>query len=312
MFLLLTGMAFAEESVLIDFAELVGAEDGEHAGTLMDYSTVAGSSFSDDEKAAMKVSLAIENWEVELAGSSNFVKNNTYSLVKEAPVKETAKENAGLTVMGVRINFPINHFNSWALVKPPFEIPAYATAEAVEGEAEPAVGDKYVNKGVIKNVGVLKSLDVNVLGRNHPYHLSVVLEDENNEQTVIPVGYLDFDGWRTITWENPNYIKEVRNREIFQRPLYPKTAPLVKLIGILVKRDAAQEGGDFISYLKDVTITYDKAVLELESDIDDEGVWGILEEREEARRNAELSRLGNLQVLRYLESQKMHKEDQAN
>lgn len=309
MFLLLSGMAFAEESVLIDFAELVAAEDGEHTGTLMDYSVVAGSSFTDEEKAAMKVSLAIENWEIELASSSSFVENNTYSMVREAPVKETSKEHAGSTVMGVRIHFPTQPFNSWALVKPPFEIPAYATAEAEEGGEEPEVGEKYTNMGVVKNVGVLKSLKISVLGRNYPYYLSVVVENADNEQTTIPVSYLDFDGWRELTWENPNYITEVRNRELKQRPLYPKTAPLVKLIGVLIKRDAATEGGDFVTYIKDIKVTYDKAVLDLESDVDDEGIWGINAEKEMARRNAELSRLGNLQVLRYLEEQKMHKEE---
>jgi hypothetical protein len=56
---------------------------------------------------------------------------------------------------------------------------------------------------------------------------------------------------------------------------------------------------------------YDKAVLSLERDIDDESTWGILQKREEARRNAELKRLGNIQVLRYLEQKKMHAEKPA-
>ena len=65
------------------------------------------------------------------------------------------------------------------------------------------------------------------------------------------------------------------------------------------------EGGDFITYLKDVQMKYDEAVLDVQSDIDDEAVWGILEERERERREAEFRRLGNLQVLRYLEQQRM-------
>jgi len=308
-FLLLSGFAFAEESVLIDFSELVGDDTGEHAATMMDFSSVAGSSYTDEEKAEMKISLAIENWEVDLASSSAFIENQTNSLVKSAPVSETSKDYAGTTVMGVRVKFPEAPFNSWAMIQPPFAIPAYATDEETEGAQK---GEKFTGFGVVKNVGVLKSLEISVLGRNFPHHLSVVVENQDSEEIVIPLGYLEFDGWRTLEWKNPNYVTQVRNRELYTRPLYPKTSPLVKLKGILIKRDAAEVGGDFVTYVKDIKVTYDKAVLDLETDVDDEAVWGILDQRESERRNAELERLGNLQVLRYLEAKKMHMDDQTN
>ena len=82
-----------------------------------------------------------------------------------------------------------------------------------------------------------------------------------------------------------------------------------KIQSLVFYKNASQEGGDFIAYVKDITITYDKAVLDTSRDINEEEVWGILNEREEARRTAEFSKLGNLQVLRYLEQKKMHKED---
>jgi hypothetical protein len=133
-----------------------------------------------------------------------------------------------------------------------------------------------------------------------------VLQDENNEQREVFMGYLNFDGWRDLTWMNPNYVSDVRNRELRQFPLYPNLAPMRKLIGIRIYRDAMMEGGDFITYTRDITVTYDRAVLQLERDINDERVWGILQEREAARRDAELRNLGNIQVLRYLEQRKMH------
>ena len=117
--------------------------------------------------------------------------------------------------------------------------------------------------------------------------------------------YLQFDGWRTLTWNNPNYITDVRNRELRKFPLYPKGMPYLKLVGIILYRDAAQEGGDFVTYFKDITITYDKAIIATQRDINDEAIWGILQQRNEARRLAELRRLGNIQVLRFLEKQKM-------
>ena len=57
--------------------------------------------------------------------------------------------------------------------------------------------------------------------------------------------------------------------------------------------------------MKDIKVTYDKAIIDTQRDINDEAIWGILQQRNEARRMAELKRLGNIQVLRFLEQQKM-------
>ncbi len=293
----------AEEATLIDFAVLTAdTETGENEATTIDFSDKAGTSFTDEEKAQMKTSLAIENWDVQLSSSSRTVVNQRYSLTKEAPVKDTARQNAGETIMGVRVHFPEEMYNAYALIKPPFEIPAYYS---------PDDPDKFNNFGVVKNVGVIKSISMNVLGKNFPHRIGVVLKDQNNMEQTIVINDLEFDGWKTLTWQNPNYIDEVRNREIKKFPLYPKTAPNYKLVGIAVFRDAMHEGGDFVTYIKGITMKYDLAVLSLESDVDDESIWGILEQREDARRNAEFERLGNVQVMRYLEAQKMHQEPEG-
>jgi hypothetical protein len=299
--MVVSGMTIsAEESVLIDFASLTAdTETGENEATMVDFSDKAGTSFSEEEKERMKTSLAIDNWDVKLSSSSRTVANQRYSLTREAPVKDTARRYAGETIMGIRVHFPLESYNSYAVVKPPFEIPAYYTPE------EP---DKFNSYGVLKNVGVIKSISMNVLGKNYPHRIGLILKDQNNMEQTIILNNLEFDGWKTLTWNNPNYIEEVRNREIVKFPLYPKTAPNFKLIGILVFRDAMHEGGDFVTYVKDISMVYDLAVLSLESDVNDEEIWGILEQREESRRTAEFERLGNIQVLRYLEAQKMHEE----
>ncbi|MBN2510810.1 MAG: flagellar filament outer layer protein FlaA [Spirochaetales bacterium] len=298
----------AEEAVLIDFAILTAdTDDGQNEATVIDFADKAGSSFTDEEKLAMRTSLAIENWGVVLASSSRTVENQRYSYTKEAPVKETSRKYAGETIMGVRVHFPDEPYNSWAMIKPPFEIPAYEKKDDAD-----LYGDKFTGYGVVKNVGVIKSVSVNILGSNFPNGLGLVLKDQNNQEQIIFVDYLDFDGWRTLTWENPNYIEEVRNREIQKFPLYPRTAPMRKLIGLVFYKDSTQSGGDFITYVKDITMTYDLAVLTLESDVDHEALWGILDQRETSRRTAEFERLGNIQVLQYLEKKKMHQETAIN
>ena len=123
--------------------------------------------------------------------------------------------------------------------------------------------------------------------------MAVVLIDEQEQTQQVPLGSLDFDGWREITWNNPNYITEVRNREIKKYPLYPRSAPSITLDSLQFYRDAMQEGGDFISYVKDVKVVYDLAVIQdVDTDLNHEEVWGILAQREEERRNAEPQPLG--------------------
>lgn len=308
--------AFADTSVLLDFATLVpDTEFGEHEATLVDFSQQAGTGFTEEERNAMKTSLAIENWEVNLASSSQTVNNMTKSMTKAVPVNEDAAQFAGETILGVRVHFPEDPFNSYAIVTPPYEIPAYMRRTVlqddgtlVEDETD-LRGSKFDGYGVVKNVGVVKSISANVYGSNFPNGFGIILKDQNNDEQQIFMSYLDFSGWRTITWNNPNYIDEVRDRELRQYPLYPRSEPMRKLVGLVFYKDAAQQGGNFISYVKDITITYDKALLETARDINEEEVWGILQEREEARRTYEFSRLGNLQVLRYLEQQKMHREE---
>jgi hypothetical protein len=324
--LLVASVGFADRSVLIDFSELlpdvtVGAatEANEHEATMIDFSEVAGASYDEEIKKRMKTSLAIENWYVKLASSARTVANQALSYTKEAQLKPTAKpfdgeEMAGKFVMGVRIHFPLPNFNSYAIITPPFEIPAYQVATQLQGdtlvEVEGDEGTKFDQYGVVKNVGVLKSVEATVYGSNFPNGFGLILKDQDEKEMTIYLDHLQFDGWRKLVWNNPNYITEVRNREIRKFPLYPKSEPFIKLIGLILYRDSMQEGGDIVTYVKDIEITYDLALLETQRDINDEAIWGILTARQEARKRAELRRVGDMQVLRSLEKEKMHKEEE--
>jgi hypothetical protein len=268
----------------------------------------------------MKVSLAIPNWDVVLASSSRTNLNQSLSMTAEVPVAKG--QFAGKTVFGVRIHFPSESYNSWARVKPPFEVPAFeSTAVDAQGNITPAKADangltrfegSYDSNtkvktalGVVKNVGTIKTVAVNVKGLNFPHGLSLVLKDADGNEKVIFMGYLNFDGWKELRWDNPAYVNDVRNRELRIFPLYPKSVPFVKFDGFVITRDAASEGGDFVAYFKDVKVLYDKAVLNAdEIDINDEDVWGIVSSKEAERKLYESRRFGHEQVLRYLERQK--------
>jgi type IV secretory pathway TraG/TraD family ATPase VirD4 len=161
---------------------------------------------------------------------------------------------------------------------------------------------------VVKNVGTIKSVAVNTYGLNFPHGLNVLLLDSQGNEKAVFMGYLNYDGWAELTWNNPQYIMDVRNRELRIYPIYPTSTPFVKFAGFRLDRDADQEGGDFVAYFKDVKIIYDKAVLDTDRDIDDEALWGIIRDRETAKKVFEMERFGHNQILRYLEAQKQATE----
>jgi len=320
------GILSAESSIWIDFTNLEA--DDEIGGrkvnkeTLVDYSTGQIFQGFEGKRSEMVVSLALDEWELLLASSSQTVENIHYSLAKEVTSKKFGK------VLGARIHFPAGDYNSWAMVRPPFEIPAYQhptrwdngelknlTQEEIDqantGNNKKPGESGYVDKnskfdtrGVVKNVGIIKEIKVQVYGANYPHGLSLRYKDQNSEVHDIFMDHLNFDGWKEIVWTNPNYISEVRNREMRVYPLYPQAFPFVKFLGFIIHRDGSTVGGDFVVYFKDVNVIFDKAVITEEKDIDDEVEWGILSAREEARRSAEIKRVGNIQLLRFIEKQK--------
>jgi hypothetical protein len=310
------GTVFADENVLIDFSNLVpdiipgqNGDMTQNRQTVMDYSTTAGTDYTADQKAAMKTSLAIPNWAVDLASSSRNVDNDINSYAK------VSASRAFGNVMGVRVRFPVASYNSWASVKPPFDIPAYEFSDVNEetGEITDAPPDNFSvtasrfenGYGVLKNVGAIKSMAVQVYGINAPHSISALLIDGDGRSQTIFLGYLNFDGWATLSWENPQYINEVRSRAIRIYQLYPSFASYVRFGGFIIQRDGSNEGGDFVTYFKDVRLVYDKAQLEDPGrDIDDESEWNIIKEREASRQKNEFANFGKSEIWRFIEGEK--------
>jgi hypothetical protein len=335
--MLLAGQAVvAEESVLIDFttldADILPDGDGtpqENRRTVMDYSIAAGATFTAEQKTLMRTSLTLPRWEVVLNASAKNSESTAKSRVVSAPVRESAEVPfAGKNVMGVRIFFPESPVNANAKIVPPFEIPAYEPyaprddngipqtdsdeARAAKAAswyqfqsdygAEDALSPGY---GIVRNVGTLKAIKVSVFGNSFPHGLYVILKDTDDVERRYFMGYLNFDGWKELQWNNPYYLSDVRVRELRVYPVYPRGLPYVKFIGFQITRDSRDVGGDFISYFKDISIIYDKAVLNTERDIAEEDLWQIVTDRERTKQQMEIQRFGFKQVDRFIEKEKM-------
>jgi hypothetical protein len=265
----------------------------------------------------MKTSLAIENWLVKMSSSSATVGNQSVSKAKESASK------ANGTVLGIRTLFPNANWNSVVTIKPPFEIPAYEPVGEGGGDAAATDGGDGSSEraskfeggyGVVKNVGTLKSVAVNVYGLNFPYKLYLILLDGNGKEIPIDMGSLKFQGWGELRWDNPRYADDVRDRQLATAPIYPQDSALLKFGEFRIIKGGNQPGGDFVTYFKDVKIIYDEAVLPEDRDIDDESIWQIETARENDANKAEQARQSNQLYLQALDKKKQATEtftDQA-
>lgn len=339
--LVAVGSVFADDKSLIDFRELAAEQSDEEVidngtldregnpklrpaksqnpGTLVDFSNQAGARATDEQKAAMQTSLAIENWDVVFTSSSRTLENERLSYTREATSKTGSADGGEATVMGVRIHFPVEAYNSSARIVPPFPIPGFDTASEEEAQAATAYapasrfkpfenGDGTADrgKGIIYNVGTIKSVQAEVYGLNFPHKLSIILVDNLGNEKIIPMGTLNYEGWGKLTWNNPQYVTNVRNRALNLYPLYPQSQTFIRFGGFIVQKDASSPGGDFIGYFKEVRVIYDQAVLEVpeenQRDIDDEQLWHIIQDREDAQQRTDMLQFGNDAVQRYLDS----------
>lgn len=286
--LFIASFAYAETSVLIDFNELIDDDGGQNSATVLDFGAEAPANVSQEERAEMKSSLFIGNWRVTYNASARTILRER--LTRITPV--TSNE-LGKTVMGIRLVFPDWPNNANAMITPPFSIPVNAPGDG-------GAPGQFDGKGVVKNVGTIKSISMNVRGLEFPHTLNLVIEDQKGEVREIPMGRLDYPGWKTLTWTNPNYVYDVRNLSLVRLPMYPFTVPVVRLIGFKFYRNGGSVGGDFITYISDITVTFDKAMDDTAPvDIDDEAVWGILTAREQTRFRLEMERFGERQLLEF-------------
>ncbi len=212
-----------------------------------------------------------DNWLLDLNSSSDFKINrkNTYA--------KNVQDRGGNNYIGVRVNFPEYPNNSYALLKPPY--PFVFEAGSLNAD----------NTGIIYNVKEIRKIAVRIAGRYFPHVLFVDLEDVNRRVTSYKMGSLNFYGWRDVEWVNKELLTDVRDNllDLDEIPsIYPRILDSVKLNGIKFFRSGEREGGDFITYVGSINLTYNNVInidaLKTDTDeetyIEDEDVWKIQEE----------------------------------
>ena len=116
--------------------------------------------------------------------------------------------------------------------------------------------------GLVTNVGVLKSIDVVMWSDTDDIEISVVLTDSDRQQTLYGMGASSERRWRQLAYRNPDYIKDVRMRELRAASYNPPRKSYLQFSGIIIHKPPAQETRRFAVRLKHISLVYDRMYLE--------------------------------------------------
>ena len=263
----------------------------------------------------MKLSLALDRWQIKLSGSSNFQDTQTSTQIHAYKVKDASSRFAGEQIMAAYFSLPQLSVNSKVWIAPEFAIPAYSVApstdiqESVNKSAMERMG-QFLHKGVLRNVGPIRSITATVYGRRFPLDLTIEADHTDKGSREYNMGRLQFSGWQDLVWTNPNYTIDVRKRNYNTTPEYPRGMPSMILRALRLDRSlhSVSEGSSqVVFYIKQISVVYDDSISEtFDSEIDDEQIWQLNTENAHLHSydQALQSRINT--VDRYLELQDRH------
>lgn len=278
----LQGYAMAIEEIMLDFSLLtpnVPSNNPIHDDASLLrfrdlYRTPTGISLSAEESNSVQLSLAIPHWTFSFNSSAASPLRVSSSDLRHVAVSNDATNFAGQNVLGMRFNFEAGDSFSWVLIQPPYIIPR-VPQELISGTAI-----DFSQRGVIENVRQVQSISVEVYGLNYPHRLSILFEDTDGVVKERFVGYLEFSGWRTLTWENLSYTPPVLDSDgqtveiTDTRVLYPHNLSSVAFRGLRIWKNGSQPVGDFVGYVKEIRMNYDPLPTS-EIDFDHERLWQV-------------------------------------
>ncbi len=208
--------------------------------------------------------LSIDRWRIQLSGFSDIPICRSLSDVLIIPVASGKLETQEKfdKCLGIRVHYEYSYNNDWAQIKTFFPLSDYYSGDG---------------KGMLRNVGPIKSISILALGRNYKNSIEVRMVDQRGQFKSINFGALYFRDWRRLTWENPDYIGDIRKRDIVKTHLYPQYEPFLKFDSIVIYKSPQEVGGDFVCYVKDIIVEYEYMLSKYEDAVNDESIWKIQE-----------------------------------
>ncbi|MCG8480662.1 MAG: flagellar filament outer layer protein FlaA [Spirochaetales bacterium] len=92
--------------------------------------------------------------------------------------------------------------------------------------------------------GIVKTLSLWVVGRNTNHQLSIVLEDYFGNVNVLPLGRLNFSGWKQMTVAVPPSLR--------QRDSHYTVETGIRVLGLVIDTDINEAYGTFYVYFDDL------------------------------------------------------------
>jgi hypothetical protein len=225
--------------------------------------------FTKLDDAAVNPEIQLNKWRIKLSGLSDNPTSRKLSgfnmvQVTSAEVNEPAKSENIAKAFGVRINFAQGYNNDWAQIRTEDPISEFRVKEEQ-------------GMGVLRNVGPIKKVSLMVRGLNYLHSVELRMVDRDGNYKNINFGSFYFNGWKRLTWINPDYIADKRKRDVVKLHLYPAELPLLKFDSLVVYKSSSERGGDFIFYVTDAKVEFEPYFTKEIKDIDNEAVWGIQE-----------------------------------
>lgn len=97
--------------------------------------------------------------------------------------------------------------------------------------------------------GIVKTISVWVVGRNFNHRLSIVIEDYFGNMNVLPMGLLNFSGWKQLTVAVPPTVD--------QRNPHYNTQTGIKILGFVIDTDLEETYGTYYVYFDDLRAVTD-------------------------------------------------------
>ena len=144
-----------------------------------------------------------------------------------------------------------------------------ADKEPIEGEVEAGIDTtdenvigvkvEYYNRGStqisleparpLSVPGIVKTLSLWVVGRNFNHTLSIVIEDYFGNRNVLPLGRLNFSGWKKLTVAVPPTVEQ-------RNPHYNQQTG-IKILGLVIDTEISETYGTYYVYFDDLRAVTD-------------------------------------------------------
>ncbi|MBN2737972.1 MAG: flagellar filament outer layer protein FlaA [Spirochaetales bacterium] len=178
------------------------------------------------------------------------------------------KEGMEYYCLGVRAGFDVKAYNYLEIVPAKPSDSSTPEEDIIFNDAN---GKSWVHKPVTF-IGIAKALSVWVWSANYNYYFEAHIEDHNGVVHVLPMGDLDYMGWRNLRVEIPTAISQTSANAAKSKAL--------KLIKFMVWTRPTEKVSEFFLYVDHVKILTDKFVSRYDGDLMEEpdfmnDVWGI-------------------------------------